>query len=96
MMETLGEKLLSNPDHVLNFVEGVLNDEVQTIAAKKHSLADGVASMKLVEEVDEDINIDEPLPELTPEGIEKMGMVETAISLLLASLEGELYGGNRS
>ncbi|KAL1405390.1 hypothetical protein Q8F55_009021 [Vanrija albida] len=77
MMETLGEKLLANPDHVLTFVEGVLGDEVHTLEAKM------TESKPLIQEVD----ADEPLPELTAEGVEKMGMVETAISLLLASLE---------
>lgn len=77
MMESLGEKLLANPDHVLAFVEGVLGDEV-------HALQEKAAEKKpLIQEVD----ADEPLPELTAEGVEKMGMVETAISLLLASLE---------
>ncbi|TXT03818.1 hypothetical protein VHUM_04339 [Vanrija humicola] len=77
MMDSLGEKLLADPDHVLAFVEGVLGDEVNALQEK------AAEKKPLIQEVD----ADEPLPELTAEGVEKMGMVETAISLLLASLE---------
>lgn len=73
MMETLDQsKLFSNPTHILTFVEGVLQDEVKTLPSTK----------PLVQEVD-----DTQLPELTAEGVQSLGMVETAISLLLASLE---------
>lgn len=79
MMEVLGDKVLANPEHVLSFVEGVLNDEVQELAARK-------ANKPLVEEFGGDSD-EEPLPELTAEGVGQMGLVETAISLLLATLE---------
>lgn len=79
MMEVLGDKVLSDPEHVLGFVEGVLNDEVQGLAERKQN-------RPLVQEVGNDED-EEPLPELTEEGVEKMGLVETAISLLLATLE---------
>jgi len=102
MMDTLGDKLLSNPEHVLSFVEGVLNDAVQALPGKQKSIEvkeepkekrpliqivddeEPKAKGPLIEEMDQD----EPLPELTEQGVEKMGMVETAISLLIASLEG--------
>lgn len=81
MMEVLGDKVLTNPEHVLSFVEGALNDEVQALAHRKAS-----KDKPLIEEVGAD-DEEASLPELTAEGVEQMGLVETAISLLLATLE---------
>ncbi|BEJ07469.1 hypothetical protein CcaverHIS641_0407380 [Cutaneotrichosporon cavernicola] len=76
MMETLGDKVLADPQHVLAFVEGVLNDEATSLPETK----------PLIQEVgDEDVEI----PDLTEEGVEQLGLLETAISLLLATLENE-------
>ncbi|GMK57294.1 hypothetical protein CspeluHIS016_0401280 [Cutaneotrichosporon spelunceum] len=76
MMETLGDKVLADPQHVLAFVEGVLNDEVASLPETK----------PLIQEVgDEDVEF----PDLTEEGVEQLGLLETAISLLLATLENE-------
>lgn len=81
MMDTMRDKLLTNPEHVLSFVEGVLSDEVSMMKERKQQ-----GKGPLIQEIEQDKQ-DEELPELTVEGVEKMGMVETAISLLLASLE---------
>jgi hypothetical protein len=72
MMETLGDKVLADPQHVLAFVEGVLNDEAQAQPQKP-----------LVQEVGDEVEI----PELTEDTVEQLGLLETAISLLLATLE---------
>jgi hypothetical protein len=102
MMDAIREKLLTNPEHVLTFVEGVLSDEAQTLSGNEKKTVDVKEGKKplmeiveadskpkgpLIEEMDED----EELPELTEAGVEKLGMVETAISLLLASLEGTSF-----
>lgn len=81
MMDALDHtKLLADPSHVLTFVEGVLSDEVQALPKAED------VKVPLVQEVGLESQ-DAQLPELSAEGIENMGMVETAISLLLASLE---------
>ncbi|CAK9786131.1 hypothetical protein CC85DRAFT_257343 [Cutaneotrichosporon oleaginosum] len=75
MMETLGNKVLAEPGHVLAFVEGVLNDEATALPDKK----------PFVQEVGDEVEI----PELTEDSVEQLGLLETAISLLLATLEDE-------
>lgn len=97
MMDTMRERLLTNPEHVLSFVEGVLSDEAATLTVKKPEpeIKENKPLIEMIETeptaptgpLIEEMDVDEELPELTEEGVQKMGMVDTAISLLLASLE---------
>ncbi|KAL7421953.1 hypothetical protein Q5752_003725 [Cryptotrichosporon argae] len=75
IMETLGEKVVREPQQVLLFVEGVLHDAVR-------AGDDAAAKTPLVQVFDgTDASPD-------AEDISKMGLVETAITLLLSVMEG--------
>ena len=81
LSEDTASSILHDPDHLLSFISHVL--ESATIPAK--SDADGGFSKEL--DIDEDEDSDDETP-----GSDVVGpddeMIETAISLLLAILEG--------
>ena len=85
LSENTASNILHNPDHILSFILHVL--ESATIPAR--SDADGVFGNKRFQsEIDEDEDSDDEM-----QGSEVVGpddeMIETAISLLLAILEGK-------
>jgi hypothetical protein len=82
MMEQLGGKLMSQAEHVLVFVEGVLGDEVRGLEKAKGTRRPVVEIIGY--EVDEEGD----------GSIENLSLVETAVTLLLASLEGRLMLDN--
>ncbi|KAK4683728.1 hypothetical protein P7C73_g6500, partial [Tremellales sp. Uapishka_1] len=73
MMESFGETLMTEPEQILVFVEGVLGDEVCDLQRKEKPM------VEVLNEEEQNSTGD----------IDKMGMVETAITLLLASLEAD-------
>jgi aspartate-semialdehyde dehydrogenase len=79
MIEELGQKLLAQPEHVLRFIEGVLADEAQALNENKDAPL-------IIEEVNQKPS--EGHTDLSEGDIEKMGIVETAIQLLLVINQG--------
>jgi hypothetical protein len=79
MMEELGQTLLAKPEHVLQFIEGVLGDEAVSLQA-------GETRPLVIEEIED--TAANRAPQVKESDIESMSIVETALQLLLASLEG--------
>jgi hypothetical protein len=79
MMEELGQTLLAKPEHVLQFIEGVLGDEAASLQA-------GETRPLVIEEIGD--TAETGTPQVKESDIEAMSIVETALQLLLASLKG--------
>ena len=82
LSEDTASNILHKPDHILSFILHVL--ESATIPAKSDA-GDGGFGNKL--DIDEDEDSDDETPGSEVVGPDD-GMIETAISLLLAILEG--------
>ena len=84
LSEDTASNILHNPDHILSFILHVL--ESATIPARSDA-DDGFGNKRFQSEIDEDEDSDDEM-----QGSEVVGpddeMIETAISLLLAILEG--------
>lgn len=84
LSEDTASNILHNPDNILSFILHVL--ESATISARSDA-GDGSSNERLQFDIDEDEDSDDETP-----GSEVVGpddeMIETAISLLLAILEG--------
>lgn len=85
--DTTSNNILHNPDHLLSFILHVL--ESATTPAKSDA-NDGFSNKLFQLEIDDDADSDDETP-----GSEIVGpddeMIETAISLLLAILEGNYF-----
>lgn len=86
MIDQLGGKLLQSPNDVLVFVEGVLGDEAMAWQ-DTDDISERVAT-PIIEVMEGDEAEDDEGDNVNA-GIEKMGMVETAITLLLSSVDGK-------